>query len=128
MNDLISRAAAIEICKSIMPNTNPDFYNLKSKAGYGSWMHKNGEACAITSIEIEIEKLPAVDAVSVVHGRWIECVPGDGFPYCSNCKRLALDEGLFLNPKLMKWHRTPYCPYCGAKMDGEQEAGQWVKP
>lgn len=65
MADLISRAAAIEICKSIVPNTNPDFYNLRSKAGYGSWMHSNGEVCATTNIEVEIEKLPAVDAVPV---------------------------------------------------------------
>jgi hypothetical protein len=50
MDDLISREAAIKICKSIVPNTNPDFYNLKSKAGYGSWMHSNGEVCSITNI------------------------------------------------------------------------------
>jgi hypothetical protein len=68
MADLISRAAAIEICKSIVPNTNPDFYNLRSKAGYGSWMHSNGEVCSITNIETKIEALPAVDAVPVV---WI---------------------------------------------------------
>jgi hypothetical protein len=53
--ELIARAATIEICKSVVPNTNPDFYNLKSKAGYGSWMHSNGEVCAITKIEIGIK-------------------------------------------------------------------------
>ena len=63
MADLISREAAIEICKSVVPNTNPDFYNLRSKAGYGSWMHSNGEVCAITNIETKIEALPAVDAI-----------------------------------------------------------------
>lgn len=61
--------------------------------------------------------IPTVDAALVVHARWIEPVPGDGFPYCSNCKKIALDKGLFLNPKLMGWHMTPYCPHCGAKMD-----------
>ena len=76
MDDLISREAAIEICKSIVPNTNPDFYNLRSKAGYGSWMHSNGEVCAITNIETKIEALPAVDAAPV---EWLnhiqtECV------------------------------------------------------
>lgn len=59
------------------------------------------------------------ERVNVVHGRWIEPVPGDGFPYCSNCKRIAPDKGLFLNAKLMEWYRTPFCPWCGAKMDVE---------
>ena len=58
-----------------------------------------------------------IDAAPVIHARWIEPVPGDGSPYCSNCKRTALDKGLFLNPKLMDWHITSYCPHCGAKMD-----------
>ena len=63
---------------------------------------------------------PAVDAVPVTHGRWIEPVPGDGFPYCSNCKNIPLDRGLFWNRTLMDWHLTPYCPHCGAKMDGDE--------
>ena len=68
----------------------------------------------------------ASDRVDVVHGRWIEPVPGDGFPFCSNCKRIAPDNGLFLNAKLMEWYMTPFCPWCGAKMDGErrQEHGE----
>ena len=64
-----------------------------------------------------INNQDVIDATPVVHARWIEPVPGDGFPYCSNCKKIALDKGLFLNPKLMEWHMTPYCPHCGAKMD-----------
>lgn len=62
-----------------------------------------------------------VDAMPVVHSRWVEPVPGDGFPYCANCKKMALDKGLFLNPKLMEWYRTKYCPNCGALMDGKEE-------
>lgn len=65
MDDLISRAAAIKICKSNVPNTNPDFFNMKSKSGYGSWMHSNGEAVAITRIEVGIEALPTIDAIPV---------------------------------------------------------------
>lgn len=64
---------------------------------------------------------PTADAVPVKHSRWIEPVPGDGFPYCGNCKAPALDKGLFLNPKLMDWHKTKYCPNCGAKMDLEED-------
>lgn len=55
---------------------------------------------------------PAVDAVEVVNGRWIEEYVYDPDPHdrlrykCSVCGRT-------------KEYREPYCN-CGAKMDGEQ--------
>lgn len=76
---------------------------------------------ALRDVKEIIKAVPEVDAVPVVHSRWIEPVPGDGFPYCGNCKAYALDKGLFLNPKLMDWHKTKYCPNCGAKMDLEKQ-------
>lgn len=118
MEDLIPRMAAIEICKSIVPNTNPDFYNLRSKKGYGCWMHSNGEAVASTSIQVRIKELPAVDAAPVVHGRWSEkrWITEDDWGVinhraivCSACKREIADG-----------ERTCYCPNCGAKMDKEK--------
>ena len=51
----------------------------------------------------EIKKRPTVDAVEVVHGRWVW---HDGCFHCTNCK--ATED-----------HITNYCPYCGAKMDGD---------
>ena len=121
-DDLISRAAAIEICKSIVPNTNPDFYNLKSKAGYSSWMHSNGEAYATINIEIEIKKLPAVAAVPVVHGRWVKMtgmMPPEyhGHYECSEC-------GWHMKGLRNSWTREEelsYCPNCGAKMEIKDE-------
>ena len=56
----------------------------------------------------------------MVHGRWIKPVPGDGEAYCSNCKNDALPCGYYMNPALMRYYETAYCPYCGAEMDGEQ--------
>ena len=55
--------------------------------------------------------LPTIDAVEVVHGRWIP--KEDGFwrkqiLICSNCEaRNALN------------YEFNYCPNCGAKMDGD---------
>lgn len=52
---------------------------------------------------------PTVDAVEVVHGRWETQMLGDDVGYkCSAC-HLTSD-----------WD-TPYCPQCGALMDGDTD-------
>ena len=71
-----------------------------------------------------IEDAPAVDAVPVVHGRWIETtIPANTTGHggvgqdkkkgwlCSSC-RCAFDANLL-------WCDN-YCPNCGADMDGER--------
>ena len=58
-------------------------------------------------IERDVDSIPAVDAVEVVHGRWEGDYPQATFRLkrCSVCETLA-PEG---------W----YCFFCGARMDGE---------
>ena len=65
-----------------------------------------------------LENQPVVDAVEVVHGRWIHTAIEDdnwGGTFhkwtCSNC-----DFSTGHNP-----NGTNYCPNCGAKMDGERK-------
>ena len=62
-----------------------------------------------------IVNAPTVDAVELVHGRWIEKVDmvesyladcTEVFYECSVCECANLGE-------------SPYCPNCGAKMDGD---------
>lgn len=64
-----------------------------------------------------MEEAPAVDAVPVVHGRWVEkrwitecdwCVINHRALMCTACS-VEIADG----------EETPYCPYCGAKMDLE---------
>lgn len=59
----------------------------------------------------DVESAPTVDAVEVVHGRWIEQEKYTfGTMYdCSICGTRILDNG----------HSWNYCPNCGAKMDLE---------
>lgn len=57
----------------------------------------------------EIEQIPAVDAVEVVHGWWI-----DG--KCSNCNTVFDVEVCGEVFELREIHSN-YCPNCGAKMD-----------
>lgn len=90
-DDLISRAAAIEAI---------------NRAAY--W----------NDAERKITELPAVDAVEVVHGRWITKQRHEHYPsgkpygadYCSVCGKRGSIE-------------YPYCPNCGAKMDGRESDG-----
>lgn len=64
-----------------------------------------------------IDEQPTVDAVEVVHGRWKdgECT------ICGFDIRDMIDgESEF---RSWVWDGLPYCPYCGAKMDGGNEDG-----
>ena len=59
------------------------------------------------SMKFLLSQAPTVDAVEVVHGRWIQSEPG--YRLCSHCMAdVAIYSG----------HRN-YCPNCGAKMDGD---------
>lgn len=59
-------------------------------------------------IKAKIMKQHAVDAVPVVHARWQGISPFVDTEECSNCRWNIQSEEL----------ETPYCPWCGAKMDG----------
>lgn len=73
-------------------------------------------------VRMTIQHMPSVDAVPVVHGRW-KAVTEDMVTYkriCSCCGKEApydmrdedpLSEGYYM--------LYPYCPLCGAKMDGK---------
>ena len=63
-----------------------------------------------------VHNMPTVDAVPVVHGRWVErmitldwCENVVDIIYiCSECEGNNFCE-------------TSFCPHCGAKMDGKEE-------
>lgn len=70
-----------------------------------------------------IEEAPAVEAVPVVHGRWIKINKYDmeSRLYCSSCKQeYNYIDGICY---LVSGSELPfYCPNCGTKMDGERDA------
>ena len=62
------------------------------------------------TIKMFVQDAPTVDAVEVVHGRWIEEIEKNEefeseMVKCSVCGQLRFFE-------------SNYCPNCGAKMDG----------
>ena len=79
-----------------------------------------------------IEDAPKVDAVEVVHGRWLYD-SGTERHFCSACNEYALsattqeqvadydwEENLvFRLEPVTREFWTDYCPNCGAKMDGD---------
>ena len=75
----------------------------------------NAPIVRLYDVLIELDNIPTVDAVEVVHGRWDETEEEVWHLYkrwsitrfrCSQCKQTG-------NKK------SNYCPNCGAKMDGD---------
>ena len=69
------------------------------------------ETCEVVEF---LEDCPIVDAVEVVHGRWIDNIDENGY-LCNAWRKCSACGGLNYSK------RPPYCPNCGAKMDGVQE-------
>lgn len=68
---------------------------------------------------MSLADVPTVDAVEVVHGRWINIVDYGGgkcFGFCSHC---AAEQEAQNATALKAFHK--YCRWCGAKMDGERK-------
>lgn len=99
-NRLIYANVAIEKCNKLLDNgyscPNPDALE--------------GVEIVRNLILSECETgCPTVDAVEVVHASW-KRTPVSHILYCSSCDNL-----------LEYQYRHPYCPNCGAKMDGVNE-------
>ena len=80
----------------------------------------NGNEHFVFGIETVLEyaeNLPTVDAVEVVHGRFID-------NRCSICGGMPMGDEIFkkadIKPPRFDWFMD-YCPCCGAKMDGERK-------
>lgn len=102
-NDLISRAAAHEMVKGLQKwcITLPGNPRI-TQVGYMS-----------DDVRFGLDRLPVVDAAPVVHAEWVADGPG---LTCSACQEWVDSEVYYmLSPR----QNPTYCPYCGAKMDGE---------
>ena len=88
------------------------------------YIEKNVAIARLTALEIgnpcatmpdakrQIADTRAVDVAPVVHGRWE--IDADGDWYCTNCDEVVA----ICESGRERTYRKPYCPNCGAKMDG----------
>lgn len=94
---------------------------------YRSDMPKH-ELDVLIATRKRLKAMPTVDAVEVVHGRWVDRYGGkyaNPLYECSECKKKAPykfeDDSLHIG--LWLQDLTDYCPNCGAKMDGGVDNG-----
>ena len=95
MAEYIEREAVVKIAER---------YGLTNGSALG---RHTGIADCIAS---EIKATPVADVAPVVHGRWgmgrFNLETGDYEEQCIRCRNFSKEYG------------KPYCPNCGAKMDG----------
>lgn len=72
-------------------------------------------------IQMLINATESADVVEVRHGKWSHDYIKDGMEYndwfnlhCSVCGETQREA----------WGKWNYCPYCGAKMDGEEQENE----
>lgn len=73
----------------------------------------DADSCKANYLREIIESVPAADVVPVVHGRWgtgrFNLETGNYEEQCTRCRNFSKEYG------------KPYCPHCGAKLDGGAE-------
>ena len=94
LEDLISRTAAIKT----FTGKPPEYYHT-------------------SYIVDELNCVPAVDAAPVIHAWWRELK--DGTEECTNCLGLCPHEENYNGDVIFNFG-CEYCPWCGAKMNGER--------
>ena len=93
---------------------------LKGKIRECVVLNAHAEAATTEEIIRYVKHMPAVDAVPVVHGRWIYENEGMGdYSHCSECG-CRVPGGRISDLSA----RYKFCPNCGAKMHGERRDGE----
>ena len=65
---------------------------------------------------VDLLRIPSADVQTVKHGKWLD----EGVPVGSHTGGVAVINVTYCSEcEEQVDYRTPYCPYCGARMDGD---------
>ena len=79
-----------------------------------NWIGNDNQSFILHSdVSDLISDAPTVDAVEVVHGRWV--ASGSGFDCCSECRKVYAD-GYLTAMGVKPRTQFNFCPNCGADM------------
>lgn len=93
-------AVALEQVAKYEPSENPR-----------EWHRWSGILQERTAFKYDLIDAPTVDAEPIRHGHWIDDCR------CSECGAEAITEW---NETGGAWVMTPFCPFCGAEMEMEE--------
>lgn len=98
----MSRYKDIDLCTKIIKK---EFSSIESS---GVSMYKKGRRDGLVlanAILKDDKRIPVSDVIEVKYGEWVH---GECVSHCSECGVETYPENI-----------TPYCPNCGARMDGK---------
>lgn len=102
MAEYIKREAAIAYIRERSEECQKAFEEFGGESGI--------YADAYNDLAEDFHSIPAADVAPVVHGRWgtgrFNLETGNYEAQCTSCRNFSKEYG------------KPYCPNCGAKMDG----------
>lgn len=104
MAEYISKERAKDLMGCCLASAKAEYKAAKdefTKARFGDYIS------SIQSMIDVVGSVEAADVQPVKRGKWIG-VDYDTYFECSECKHMT------------DWQLYKYCPYCGARMDGEQ--------
>lgn len=123
--DTIPRSAVEYCLRKETVSTNPEAYKAHEKfigymedpeiSQFGHWMHANGYNCALTSVAVDLDKIPSVTPSAQPErktGEWIDHTD-EGYVECPFCHSATTCDG--------NKDELHYCFSCGADMRGGQE-------
>ena len=77
-------------------------------------------ACAYADAMDFIDAIPAADVQPVKRGNWVQI--GEQSAKCTECGGVLKSNGIDKTGKALIFNAVyHYCPYCGARMDGDTE-------
>lgn len=86
---------------------------VRKQCGPANQRYTDGWNDCLLRVKSMVSKAPAADVAPVVHGRWgtgrFNLETGNYEEQCTRCRNFSKEYG------------KPYCPNCGAKMDGGAE-------